>query len=313
MIGKILKDLIWPRNSPRVPGLLDRLQTFGITILTPPHTLYLAHLLMERLRRLEFLARIHVGEFKGDFQESLFIVLCPQVFKKVPDSYIAFQMEQGSGYWFDEHYLDRLRNPKIRILDYSSRNVPFLIRAGIDPERVRVGQLCPFWDYLSFLRDQGHLSHAVPEKEYDVFFYGGINERRFHFLSKINEKFKMKVAVGVFGAPLYDLILKSKVLVNLHVNDYSLLESTRIFESLSMKAKVVSEPSKDLEDYSGLERLVNFSESNQPPDIIETVRHLLDQNEIQKEEGMSKYENATADQFSDALVWAMKGLGWLRD
>lgn len=313
MIVKLLKDLVRPGISLGLQGSTVELQKSGAMILTPPHTLYLAHLLKDSLRHLEIPARINVGEFKGDFQESLFIVLCPQVFKRVPDSYLAFQMEQGGGHWFDDDYLNRLRNPKIRILDYSSRNIPFLIRAGIDPEHVRVAQICPFGDYLSFLRNKGHLSHALPEKEYDVLFYGGINERRFKLLSRINEKFRMKVAVGVFGAPLYDLILKSKVVVNLHVNDFSLLESTRIFESLSMKVKVVSEVSEDIPEYSGLERFVEFSESNQPLDIIGTIRLLLDQNEIQKEEELCKYTSTTASQFNDAVVWAMAELGSMRD
>ena len=313
MIVKMLKDLVRTRNSLEKPDSAVQFHPSVITILTPPHTLYLAHLLVKRLCHLEFMARIHVGEFKSDFQGSLFIVLCPQVFKRVPDSYIAFQMEQAGGYWFDEDYLDRLRNPEIRILDYSSRNVPYLIRAGIDPKQVGVAQLCPFWDYASFLRGQGYLSNALPEKEYDVLFYGGINERRFHLLSRINDNLRIKVAVGMFGAPLYDLILKSKTVINFHVNDFSILESTRIFESLSMNVKVVSELSEDIEDYSGLEKFVTFFEVNQSREIDEIIRHLLDEDEIPKVEEMKSYATATSAQFNDAVRWAMAELGWIRN
>ena len=221
-----------------------------VVIITPPHTVFLAHLIFKYFLDQGISASVNVGEYNGRFDGHYFVVVCPQVFKRLPDSFIAFQMEQAGTHWFGQQYIEILKNPGVRILEYSSQNLPFLTNCGVPLQHVRVAQPTVFPDYASFLRQQALLAQGTPEKEYDILFYGGINERRFQILAELMRHFRLKVAVGVFGPALYGLILRSRTIVNIHIAESSPLESTRIFESLSLGGYVVSEDSPDSGDFA---------------------------------------------------------------
>lgn len=303
MLLKFLKSVVSPKRpeNPIHPVSDQNL----MTIITPPHTLYLAHLLWRTLTLREFQVQINVGEFMGDFSNSRFIVLCPQVFARLPASYIAFQMEQTDTHWFDSRYLSLLKNTGVVILDYSKRNIPYLIGQGIDPQRIRAAQLTVFNGYRDFLIGQGLASPMAADKEYDVLFYGGINERRFHFLSRLEREFRLKVAVGIFGSSLYELIARSRVVVNIHILDQSPLESTRLFEALSLGARLVSESAHDLSDYADLDKHVPFVPVNDTEAMVKAIRANL------QPIGNPNMEHPLSpdDNFAQAVDWAMSQLG----
>lgn len=294
MLLNFLKKVVTPTTSENL-----------MTIITPPHTLYLAHLLWHTLVVRGFQVQINVGEFVGDFSKSRFIVLCPQVFGRLPASYIAFQMEQIGTHWFDSRYLSLLKNPGVVILDYSKRNIPYLIEQGIDPHRIKAAQLTVINGYNDFLVGQGLASPMAVDKEYDVLFYGGINERRFHFLSRLDREYRLKIAVGIFGSPLYGLIARSRVVVNIHIFDQSPLESTRLFETLSLGARLVSESAHDLLDYADLDKQVSIVPINDTEAIIQAVRANLQSIETHK---MAR-PLLPDDNFANAVTWAISQLG----
>lgn len=281
-----------------------------IKIITPPHTVYLAHLVFKYFSSQGFGASINIGEYSAEDRESLFIVLCPQVFKRLPDSFIAFQMEQAGTHWFDPGYLAILKNPRVRVLEYSSRNLPFLIEQGVPEQHIRTAQLTQFPEYGAFLRQNNYIPADPPVKDFDVLFYGGINERRFKALSKIDNHFHTKVAVGIFGPPLYDLILRSRTVLNIHIHDASPLESTRIFEALSIDTPVVSESSPDLGDYIGLDTCVKFAPAGNTDALLQAIDATL-----QGENPLSGHPDRQAhslaySQFCQSLEWAAAELGW---
>lgn len=313
MIVNLLKKIAYPGHAAMAYESNSGEARSAVTIMTPPHATYVAHLLFVCLNRMGLAPNIHVGEFLGDFKKSLFVLLCPQVFKRLPASYIAFQMEQGGSDWFNEDYLTILRNPNIRILDYSSRNIQYLISKNIPSEHIRIAQLCPFPGYLSYLQKSGKLESIAPEREYDVLFYGGINERRFHLLTCINANFRSKIAVGVFGPPLYDLIRRSKIVVNLHVYEHSPLESTRIFESLSLGARLVSELSPDVGDYTDLIDFVSFVSVDQVLEIIDKITYLLGADELPHTDSLEVYARKRFEEFYRSVLWAVEELGWVEE
>lgn len=276
-----------------------------VTILTPPHTVFLAHLVFKSLSAHGVRVSINIGEYESGFDGSHFVVLCPQIFKRLPESFIAFQMEQVGTPWFSPSYLDLLKNPRIYVLDYSSFNLPFLIEKGVPDERISVAQLAVFPNYPTFLRQQGLLSHDTPGKDFDVLFYGGINERRFNILSKLDRKFRLKVAVGVFGPPLYELISRSKTVVNIHIQNASPLESTRICESLSLGAQVVSENSPDSSDYPNLSASISLIDAGNTSGLVDAIENALTNESNVNYDFLRGY-----DDFSASVVFAARKLGW---
>jgi len=276
-----------------------------VVILTPPHTVYLAHLVFKCLSEAGFDVSINVGEHEGEFGGLHFVVLCPQVFRRLPDSFIAFQMEQAGSSWFDQGYLSLLQNPGVRVLEYSALNLPFLRSKDVPVERVRVAQLTMLPDYPAFLAEHRLFTAGPPGKDFDVLFYGGINERRFTALSKLDREFRLKVATNAFGPGLYELISRSRVVVNLHFGDESPLESTRIFEALSLGARIVSEDSTDSATYRGLDTRVSFVRSGDTDGAIQAIRRAL-----QDQRAAPPGDAAAFDEFSRALEWAVSALGW---
>lgn len=304
MLIDLLKTIIRPSNTSRKIHSCHNHGT--VTIITPPHTLYLSHLLLHTLATKGFQVHINIGEFLGDFNGSYFVVLCPQVFKRLPASFLAFQMEQAGSNWFDAHYISLLKNNSVTILDYSAQNIPYLIEQGIESDHIGLAQLTTIDRYRDLLIKRQLISPIAPDKEYEVLFYGGINERRFRHLSRLDQEFRLKVAVGIFGPPLYELIERSRIVVNIHILDQSPLESTRIFEALSLGTHVVSESAPDLADYVGIEKHVSFVPINSIDEMIKSITARLQRSDTTKDSNPL----SPSEGFSKAIDRAIYQLGW---
>ncbi|WP_420108631.1 AAA family ATPase, partial [Mycolicibacter arupensis] len=82
--------------------------------------------------------------------------------------------------------------------------------------------------------------HAVADgersdKEYDVLFYGDLNNaRRREFIDQIQRKYRVKLIGNLFGEALYRELRKAKVVINVHYYEGALLETTRLYECLSL-------------------------------------------------------------------------------
>ena len=62
----------------------------------------------------------------------------------------------------------------------------------------------------------------------------------------------------VFGEALYQALSKARIVVNIHYYENALLETTRVFECLSLGLHVVSEKSSDQEQHKNLTNIVDF-------------------------------------------------------
>jgi hypothetical protein len=79
-------------------------------------------------------------------------------------------------------------------------------------------------------------------KEWDLIFYGSINERRKKILEELNNRgIKLKTIFGVYGQERDELISRSRAVINLHFYDAQLLQQIRIFYPLINKIPVISE------------------------------------------------------------------------
>jgi hypothetical protein len=258
------------RGGPRqtveaAPRLL--LREAGAMILTTPHCLFVARLMQRALKDAGIEAGIIQSEPKGGYAQIPHFVICPQLFERLPGMYVAFQMEQSvSSRWFTEGYFEMLRN-SFAIFDYSVDNIRYLAGNGVNTKQVY---------YLPVGYLQGYAVEPAPEEDHDVVFYGDVNcQRRRDFLDALRARFKVKVLSEVFGEELRQELSRAKVVVNIHYYEGALLETTRIWECLSLGRLVVSEASVDMERHAGLEGLVDFVEIGDVEAMVERVSHWL--------------------------------------
>ena len=269
---QLLKQASHDQNilqTPLLPLCRDLKLTDGFVILTTKHTHYIAKLLAQCLDKINVSSHIIFEMPTQGYSNAWHIVICPQIFSTLPQHYIAFQMEQSvSSRWFNEEYFTRLQNARY-IFDYSLSNIEFLHNNDIT-----FGKL--FYLPVGLLKNTNPTDISSTVYEYDVAFYGDPNcERRQRFLKKLQENFNVKVISEVFGDELHQLLKKAKVIVNIHYYEGALLETTRIYECLSLNKIVVSESATDQNEHTSLESLVDFVDIDDTDAMIERIQFWL--------------------------------------
>lgn len=271
------------REQPlhRVDFSFDLLNQENIFILTTKHCLYIANLIKENLKKLDLHSQIIFEKPETGFNQGLHFVICPQMFDELPEAYVAYQLEQSvSSRWFTNDYINRLEN-SYAIFDYSLNNIEFLQKKGL------------YYQQMYFMPVDYNPSYETQfsnneDEEYDVLFYGDTNnERRKQYLNALNKKFKVKIVSEVFGEELYKELKKAKVIVNIHYYEGALLETTRLFECLSLGKLIVSETSSDIHEHKSLEHTVDFVPVNDIDAMCNRVAYWLENNEIRKEKIIS--------------------------
>ena len=222
-----------------------------VGILATPHTLFVARLFERAFERLDIETFVITEAPAEGFEDVIHIVICPQIFARLPGMYLAFQMEQSvSSRWFNDAYFERLRN-SVAIFDYSVVNIEFLKANGVAFAQVYhlpIGYLPDFRPALASVSPVA-----------DVVFYGDANnERRRRFLEKLRERVNVLVVSEVFGEELLKTVASARVVVNIHYYERALLETTRVYECLSLHRVIVSETSSDIDEHEVLRDLIDF-------------------------------------------------------
>ncbi|HWR29544.1 MAG TPA: glycosyltransferase family 25 protein, partial [Negativicutes bacterium] len=239
-----------------------------IDILTPPHTLYLAKLIQKHLLSIDIACDVHIGSVEK-YADIPYIILCPQNYQTFPPLYIVYQMEQTvHPRWFSENYYQILRNA-YAIFDYSLVNIDFFGKNSDLLSKV-------FYLPVDYFIDMSSLPSAV-EKSYDVLFYGDANNpRRQAMLQELSRHYSVKVCSEVFGEDVYREIRKAKVVINLHYYENALLETTRLYETLSLNTCIiVSEKSSDAVEDARLRDIVDFIEVGDCEALVRQVGYWL--------------------------------------
>jgi hypothetical protein len=142
---------------------------------------------------------------------------------------IIFNTEQlaEDSVWMNKAYKKILLNHYV--WDYSQSNLKFIPHVNKS--------------LISFYYEQK--LNRIPDqsiKEWDLIFYGSINERRKKILEELtNRGLKLKTIFGVYGADRDVLIGRSRAVLNLHFYDAQLLQQIRIFYPLINQIPVISE------------------------------------------------------------------------
>lgn len=261
----------------RQPPPANRSCTFDIrayagrqaVILTTPHCEFVAVSIQRALRRIDVGSRIIFGMPEGGYEDLPHFVICPQVFERLPALYVAFQMEQSvSARWFDDRYL-RMLQCSFAVLDYSITNIDALAASGLSRAQLFHVPL----GYVPGYRG----AHAAPKGRCDVLFYGDIhNDRRRRFVEALEKVCRVKVIHDLFGEDLRAEIAAAKLVVNIHYYENALLETTRLWECVSLDKLVISERAADMEENGDLESLVDFVDRDDLAGMVARVRYWLE-------------------------------------
>lgn len=237
-------------------------------ILTTPHCYYLAQLMQDALASVGLSAAIIDKEPKGGFGKALHFVICPQMFKRLPPLYIAWQMEQSvSSRWFTPEYIATLERAWC-VFDYSLRNIEFLQQQGLSHKQL-------YYLPVGYRRPE---SLPAQQEEVDVLFYGDINnDRRRRYIARLQQHFSVKVVNNLFGEALYQEMAKARVVVNIHYYEGALLETTRLYECLSRQQIVVSEEGTDMDEHAELQHRIDFVPVNDIEAMVARVAFWVEQ------------------------------------
>jgi ubiquinone/menaquinone biosynthesis C-methylase UbiE/uncharacterized coiled-coil protein SlyX len=260
---------------PNVKGKLDLQTGKSIGILCTPHTIYIAKAISAALKRISINSHIFQEIPANGYADIPYFVICPQWFSTLPETYVAFQIEQSvSSRWFTNKYHLILENA-FATLDYSIRNIDFLKSRGLSLKQIYYVPI----DYIANYSGEPDFD----KEDYDVVFYGDVNnERRQKFLVELQKHFRVKTINNLFGDLLYKEVARARVVVNIHYYEDALLETTRIWECISLNKLVISERSTDMDENTDLHQLVDFVDINDVLGMVERIQYWLNNEELRR-------------------------------
>ena len=224
-------------------------------ILATAHTQFVAHALAQVLRKAGFEVSLLQDVPAEGFGLDMYIVVCPQMFKQLPpgEKRIVFQMEQSvSPRWFTDEYLAILEN-SLSAWDYAPANLAFLETKGIRYPHTFLVPIGGVEAYSQLLQDCGEPALPAVEPSCDVLFYGDVNApRRQEMLQALQRHFSVRIEGNLFGDALRQAVRQARVVVNIHYYEGALLETTRVYECLSLGTPVVTESSADIHQHAAL-------------------------------------------------------------
>ena len=252
-------------------------QSVRCGILATPHTLYVAHALQTALARAGLPASLvqEAKEAGSGWPLALYFVVCPQMFDRLPpgEKRMAFQMEQTvSSRWFTPEYLATLEN-SLAALDYAQANIANLADYGIVYPHIF---LVPIGGIAAYPQWLGGAAQA--DESCDVLFYGDANApRRRRLLDAVARRFKLRIVGNAFGPDMRRALAGAKAVINLHYYEGALLETTRIYECLSLGVPVVSERAADQAEHALLEDVVRFAPVGDEAALLAALQETLDE------------------------------------
>jgi hypothetical protein len=149
-----------------------------------------------------------------------------------PNKYFIYQLEQLN----KSHIYTENVQPILNLIDKSICTFDYsLTNMGYYPEDIRhkIRYLIPP-PRIGPIQSQGII--------YDILFYGLLTPRRKAILQYLSRRrYKIYAVEQVFGERLHQMILKSRVILNLHNADEAILETPRLHESVHTPARIISE------------------------------------------------------------------------
>lgn len=263
-----------------------------IDIITPQYTSYVADQISCFLKDMGMECMIHSPDYE-EFEEIPYIIICAQRMKKLPDCYACFQMEQTvSDKWFTDRYYKILRD-SYAVLDYSKINIAFLSQFADLKDKLY---------YVPIGVSKQTMKNSIDEsgQKYDILFYGSLDcERRKRILSELQKEFPIEIETALFGQEMLEKINQSRIVVNIHYYENSLLETTRLAEVLSLgNSLIVSEKSNDPVEDARMNDLIDFVDIDDIDALRERLRFWLTHEEDRRQK-LEKNRSSVSEQLGD--------------
>ena len=181
-----------------------------------------------------------------------FLIYCPQIqfCRKnneitIPkDRFYLYQIEQLNLNLFSYQNVDIIYDHIINSIctfDYSYQNLDYY---SIN-SKYKVKIIQPFI----------YNKEIYCSRENDILFIGTINNRREKILKYLKKKYEVTIVEKITGDQLSELIIKSKIIINIHISHNSILEIFRIHELLPYKTCILTE---NVLDESSLQKYRNY-------------------------------------------------------
>lgn len=273
------------KDIKKMLTLKSLLKKKNIVILTSSHCLFVAYLLANNLKKMSFNVIIS-DQYSSQNQDILHIVFAIQCYRVLPKYFIAYQVEQmNSSRWINNSKYIRGLAKSLIIFEYAKYNIEYLTQRNIGLQYIYFMPVSYSNDY----RSQYNLApYQWTDKTYDLCFYGDINNvRRKTFIEYISKHYEVLVLFEVFGKDLVTSLSKTKIVLNIHYYDNPLLETTRIYECLSLDVLVISERSLDDHYHQELFDIVDFVETDNKEDMLLRVDFWLKNPELLSQKIMS--------------------------
>ena len=246
----------------------------NVCILTPPHCDYIAKLIYSELEIIGCNVSVYNKlPLRYNNNEYVYIIIAPQYFMSLPKNRIVIQMEQCiNDRWFTDKYISVL-SESCAIFDYSVENIKYMQEKGIQLKQLY---------YLPIGYKKKEINGI--DKEYDVLFYGDINIRRSKILNELSKEFNIKIIRNCFGENLYKEINKAKIVINLHYYENAMLETTRLYEVLSLNSCIIiSEKTFNLSEYDNLKNIIDFVNVGNVKELSSRIRFWLSDDKMRND------------------------------
>lgn len=190
-------------------------------IVTVPHTAFAANILIRQLHKLGHIAKI--VNVIDVHDPDIYIIYNASGIPRLPKQYIVMQTEASKSHWFTKAYLKTIRNA-LAVWDYSDLNVPRYNRLNNKIAIVTPG--------VEYVEHNG--------KDITFLFYGWIqgSKRRQSIVSDLKSRYNLMVVENKLTTEMWDILKRTRVVINIHYYDNSPLELYRLHESISHGCEV---------------------------------------------------------------------------
>jgi len=163
----------------------------------------------------------------------LYIILYSfEIHNKMPKRYVSFQIEQLTSNHFNNKKLMQLKGAE-SIWEFSIINT-LKYKDYIQYDKI-LFTIVPYCEMYQ------NIYYNFDNCEYDILFYGIVNDRRVKIINELSKKYKVFFKSNLFGKEKEEYIKKSKIILNLHYYNFASLETTRINECLQYNKLILSE------------------------------------------------------------------------
>lgn len=219
-----------------------------------------------------------------EYLDALYFVVCNEQWKHLPKKYIAIQVEDVcTNTSFSKKYLDQLLGA-IAVFDCSTMNIQYFKSHSSYGNRF-------YYVPADFqLLDQ----QDTDEEMIDVLCVGNENSPRCKAWIQEVSKYWNVCFVDpslIRDSEFVEKVKQSKIVLNLHAFDASILETSHLYEILSYgNAILVSESSVDSYEENRLKDIVTWIEPSNYTDAISKITYWLENDEVRKKQVHKNFE-----------------------